>query len=353
MIAGKTIPTISFNVTLDTSADSGIGYESRTLTVGEKIYKLSGNGGSLEVFASGGMVDYVLSVTDSYGETTTLSGTLSILSYSPPTLRNVAISRYISTLDSGGNTVYELSDDGTSLWFDASVTCQTVLGSGTNEWSLRINSVTVESSTLPQKTYLNDRSILSGTYPSTDELDFTIELSDTFTTITYTVNVPKAGGIFNIEKTGVAIGMRSTGTEANPLFQSAFPSFFLGGVYGADGGRIDQVHDTGWLVLTLMNCSQATGWAACAVRVKEGVVFVRGAVILSASMSSSSTTSRQLTTLPEGCRPAANMLVNAGSRANVSSIEIDADGKVMLWNRLGAALGTNEVISLTATFPIQ
>ena len=30
-------------------------------------------------------------------------------------------------------------------------------------------------------------------------------------------------------------------------------------------------------------------------------------------MSSSSTASRQLTTLPEGCRPAANMLVNAGS----------------------------------------
>ncbi len=30
---------------------------------------------------------------------------------------------------------------------------------------------------------------------------------------------------------------------------------------------------------------------------------------------------------------------------------ITADGKVLLWNRIGAALGTSEVISLSAVFP--
>ncbi len=357
LIAGKTVPTVNFNVTLDTAADSGIGYESRTLTLGDKAYTLSANSGTLEAVTAGGTVDYILSVTDSYGQTGTVSGTITVLSYTPPTLRNVAISRYISTLDSGGNTVYELSDDGTSLWFDASITCQTALGSGTNAWNLTItplggSAITVVSgSTLAVKTYLNDRTVFTGTYPSTDELDFVVELRDAFTTVTYTVNVPKAGGLFNIEKTGVAVGMRSTGTEAQPLFQSAYPAHFHGGVYGASGDRLDEVHDTGWQALTLSNCNQVSGWAACAYRVKEGIVFVRGAVTLSASMSSSSTVSRQLTTLPEGCRPAANMLVNAGSRANISSIEIDADGKVLLWNRIGAAIGTTEVISITAVFP--
>ena len=137
------------------------------------------------------------------------------------------------------------------------------------------------------------------------------------------------------------------------MFQSAYPAHFLGGVYGADGSRLDEVHDTGWVALTLANCNQASGWAACAVRVKESVVFVRGAVTLSASMTSSSTASRQPTTLPAGCRPAQNMLVNSGPRSNYACIEIDADGAVKLWNRIGAALGTSEVISLSAVFPVD
>ena len=357
LIAGKTVPTISFNVTLDTAADSGIGYESRVLSVGEKTYMLSANGGVLEAIATGGSIDYTITVTDSYGQVGTASGSLTVLTYTAPTLSDVAISRYVSSLNTQGQTVYELDDDGNKLWFDASIAVQTTLGNGTNKWSLKITPAggtginVLTNSSLATKTYTHDRNVLTGTYANTTSFDFTVELSDAFTTITYAVNVPKAGGILNIETTGVAVGMRSTGTDAEPLFQAAYPAHFLGGVYGADGNRLDEVHDTGWVALTLTNCNQASGWAACAVRVKEGVVFVRGAVTLSASMTSSSTASRQLTTLPTGCRPAQNMLVNSGPRSNYACIEIDADGAVKLWNRIGAALGTSEVISLSAVFP--
>ena len=359
LIAGKTVPTVSFSVTLDTEADSGIGYEHRELVLGDRNYTLSANSGTLQPIGESGTVSYTITVTDSYGQVSTLTGTVTALAYTPPTLRGAAISRYVTSLNPQGQTVYELDDDGTSVWLDAEISCQTALGTGSNPWTLTItpnggNAVTVaENQTLPTKTYTHDRSALTGSYAATSEYSFVVELSDSFTTLRVSVTVPKAGGIFNIEVTGVAIGMRSTGSEETPIFESAYPAYLRGGVYGADGTRLDQADDTGWVALTLENCAQASGWAACAVRRIRGVVYLRGAVLLSASMSSSATASRQLTTLPSGYRPAANMLVNSGARSNYSCIEIDADGAVKLWNRIGAAIGTSEVVSISAVFPIN
>lgn len=357
LIAGKTVPTISFSVTLDTAADSGISCQSRQLVLDNRTYNLSGNGGTLQPVGESGNVSYTITVTDSYGQVGTLTGSVTVLAYAPPRLTGLAIARYVSSLNAQGQTVYELDDDGDKLWLDAVIAVQAALGSGVNAWTLTItpaggSAVTVVSdSSLASKTFEHDRSVLTGTYANTSEHVFTVELSDQFTTLTYSVRVPKAGGIFNVELTGVAVGMRSTGSEASPIFESAYPAYFRGGLWGADGKRIDQADDTGWVALTLTNCAQASGWAACAVRRIRGVVYLRGAVTLSASMPSSASASRQLTTLPEGYRPAANMLAGAGARSNISSVEIDAGGAVLLWNRIGAAIGTSEVISLTAVFP--
>ena len=147
-----------------------------------------------------------------------------MLAYTPPALTGVAISRYVASLNTQGQTVYELDDDGDKLWLDAVIAVQTELGSGTNTWALSITPAggstisVVSGSSLSSKTYSHDRSVLTGTYANTSTFTFSVELSDAFTTVTYQVSVPKAGGIFNIETTGVAVGMRSTGTEANPLF---------------------------------------------------------------------------------------------------------------------------------------
>ena len=305
-------------------------------------------------------MDYTIAVTDSYGQVGTLSGTITVLAYTLPTLRNVAINRYIATVNSQGQTVYELDDDGDKLWFDAEIAVQTALGSGTNKWSLKItptggSTITaVSNSSAAAVTYTHNRTFITATYANTTSFEFTVELSDAFTTITYQVTVPKAGGIFNIETTGVAVGMRSTGTEITPLFQSAYPAHFYNGVYGADGSRLDEVHDTGWVALTLESLFlQASGWATCAVRLKDGIVYVRGAVTIKNSMGSSGTVFKQITTLPDGFRPPQNMLVNSGARSNYTSVEIDADGAVKFWNRQGAAVGTSEVISICATFPVD
>ncbi len=359
LIAGKTVPTISFNVTLDTDADSGIGYEGRSLTVGSKTYTLSANSGTLGAIAESGSVAYTITVTDSYGQTGTLSGTVTVLAYTPPTLSGVAISRYVSSLNTQGQTVYELDDDGNKLWFDAVITVQASLGSGTNKWSLKITPAggttinVLTNSNLATKVYTHDRSVLTATYANTTAFDFTVELSDAFTTITYQVNVPKAGGIFNIETTGVAVGMRSTGTDANPLFQSAYPAHFLAGAYGADGNRIDVSDDTGWQAVTLVNSAAYDSTTTPMARRRNKVIFVKGAIKLNATLSSyaqGATNRTQIGTLPTGIRPADNYQFSIVVEARYIKFIIETDGKMYLMNHCGNAVGTSLKISLACSF---
>ena len=359
LIAGKTIPTVSFSVTLDTDADSGIGYESRVLTLGDKTYTLSANSGTLQAVSASGSVAYTITITDSYGQTGTLSGTITVLTYTAPTLRNVAINRYITTVNSGGSTVYELDDDGTSLWFDAEITVQTSLGSGTNKWSLRITPTggtainAVTNSSTASVTYTHNRTFITGSYANTSSFDFTVELSDAFTTITYQVSVPKAGGIFNIETTGVAVGMRSTGTDANPLFQSAYPAHFLGGAYGADGKRIDVSDDTGWQAVTLVNSTTYDSNTTPMARRRNKVIYVKGAIKLNASLSSyaqGNTTRTQVGTLPTGIRPGDNYQFSIVVEARYIKLIVETDGKMYLMNHCGNAVGSSLKISLACSF---
>ena len=359
LISGKTVPTISFSVTLDTDADSGIGYEGRTLTVGNKTYTLSANSGTLNSIVESGSVVYTITVTDSYGQTGTLSGTITVLAYTAPSLRNVAINRYITTVNSGGSTVYELDDDGTSLRFDAEITVQTSLGSGTNKWSLKITPAggtvinAVTNSSTASVTYTHNRTFITGSYANTSSFDFTVELSDAFTTITYQVNVPKAGGIFNIETTGVAVGMRSTGTDANPLFQSAYPAYFLAGAYGADGNRIDVSDDTGWQAVTLVNSAAYDSTTTPMARRRNKVIYIKGAIKLNATLSSyaqGATNRTQIGTLPTGIRPADNYQFSIVADARYIKLIIETDGKMYLMNHCGNAVGASLKISLACSF---
>ena len=359
LIAGKSIPTLSFTVTLDTDADSGIGYQSRVLVLGDKSYTLSANSGTLQPISESGTVSYTITVTDSYGQVGTLSGTVTALAYTPPTLSGVAISRYVANLNTQGQTIYELDDDGDKLWFDAVITVQTTLGSGTNAWSLTITPAggsaisVVSASSLASKTYTHDRTVLTGTYANTSTFDFTVELADAFTTITYSVSVPKAGGILNIETTGVAVGMRSTGTEAAPLFQSAYPAHFLGGAYGADGNRIDVSDDTDWQALTLTNSTAYDSATTPMARRRNKVIYIKGAIKLNAALSSytqGASQRTQVATLPSGILPGDNYQFSIVVEARYIKLIIETDGKMYLMNHCGNAVGSSLKISLACSF---
>ena len=236
LVQGKTVPILGFTVTLDTAADPGITVGNRQIAIDGKTYTPGGNSCTMAVISASGSVVFSVMVSDSYGQTTTYSGTVTVLSYTPPSLTGLDINRYASYLDSGGHTIYELDDDGSHLWFDGSVSVQTSLGNGTNSWTLKITPsggtaiTAVSSSGTASVTYSHERSFLTASYNNTTSYDFTVTLSDQLTTKTYVVNVPKAGGYFNIEKSGVAVGMRSTGTENSKLFECAYPAKFYSDV---------------------------------------------------------------------------------------------------------------------------
>ena len=236
LVQGKTVPILGFTVTLDTAADPGISVGSRQITIDGKTYSPGENNCTMAVITASGSVVFTITVADSYGQSTTYSGTVTVLAYTPPSLTGLDINRYASYLDSGGQTIYELDDDGSHLWFDGSVSVQTSLGSGTNSWTLKITPsggtaiTAVSSSGTASVTYTHERSFLTASYDNTTSYDFTVTLSDQLTTKTYEVNVPKAGGYFNIEKSGVAVGMRSTGTENSKFFECAYPAKFYADV---------------------------------------------------------------------------------------------------------------------------
>lgn len=332
LIAGLTVPTVTFAATLDTDADSGIGYESRVVTLDARTYTLSANSGTLGVVTTSGTVDYSIAVTDSYGQISSVSGTVTVLAYTPPTLKGVAISRYVAALDSTGQTVYELDDDGTSVWLDADVRCQVALGTGSNPWTLKVTpaggeTIVVESgSTQPAKTYSADRTAITGTYANNIDHAFVVVLADTFTTLTMRLTVPKAGGILSVERTGVAMGMRSGGTLAQPLTESAYPAHFYAGVWGADGRRLDD--DTGWLELTLetgVTVHDATFAVVPKYRRIGNHVYVRGHVNTSVPSGG-----RLIAVLPEGFRVPAGTHYDiaecAGQR--LGRIYADANGNI-------------------------
>ena len=359
LIAGKTVPVISFTVALDTDADSGIGYESRVLQVGGKTYTLNTNGGTLQPISESGTVDYTITVTDSYGQVGTLAGTVTVLAYTPPTLKNVAISRYVASLNAQGQTVYELDDDGTSVWLDAEITCQVALGTGSNTWTLTItpgggSAVTVAANqSLASKTYTHDRSALTGSYAATSEYSFSVELSDSFTTLRMSVTVPKAGGIFNIELTGVAVGMRSTGTEQEPLFEVGYKAHFRQAVYDKNGNELTATpDDTGWDAdgITLTYCAQYS--RTVGVRRRNGMVFLRGAIKLTNQLSSGSGSAGQVQigTLDEAYRPEQEYdfaIVLEKTNGYLRMI-VNSSGVIKLHNYSGYAIGNGVMIPINA-----
>lgn len=364
LVQGKTVPILGFSVALDTSADTGITIGSRQVTIDGKTYTPGTNSCTLAIINASGSVAFTITVTDSYGQTATYSGTVTVLAYTPPMLSEVDINRYSSSLNSGGQTVYELDDEGDRLCFDGIISVQTTLGSGTNAWTLKITPAggsvitAVSNSSTAAVTYSHQRSFLTATYDNTESFDFVVTLSDQLSTKTVEVNVPKAGGYLNVERTGVSVGMRSTGTEENPLFQSAYPAHFLNGIYDGNGNRIDAPGlDTGWESMTLTGCSAVSGEPAM-TRKLMGIVFLRGAVRLSAALSSgsagASTGKLKIATLPAALRPGytVDKAIKMDHTAAPIRMYINSSGEVYLENRCGTAIGTNVDINLGITYAI-
>lgn len=351
-LQGQSSFRCAISATLDTGADADNYIVSRVVEVAGVPIVAGGDAVDVGAVNASGTVLWTVTVTDAYGQTGSASGSLSLTAYAPPALTALAFQRY--------DPDTQTPDDGSQ---HIRVTVQGAVSpiNSRNAWTLGTEytngsvtgRVTLDSASDGAAiSHTQDATLFTTLLSDQDDWTITVTLADQLGSSVYTLTVPKAGGIFNIEKTGVAVGMRSTSSAAEHRFESAFKAIFYAGIFDGNGNPIGAVDDTGWQSLTLDNtCTQDSAFATCAYRVKAGIVYLRGAVNLAQSMSSSGTVSRTLLTLPSAARPAQAMIVSAGSRANVSSIEIGADGTVKLWNRIGAAIGTTEAISLTASYP--
>ena len=147
--------------------------------------------------------------------------------------------------------------------------------------------------------------------------------------------------------------MRSTGTDANPLFQSAYPAHFLAGAYGADGNRIDVSDDTGWQAVTLVNSAAYGSTTTPMARRRNKVIYVKGAIKLNATLSSyvqGATNRTQIGTLPTSIRPSDNYQFSIVVEARYIKFIIETDGKMYLMNHCGNAVGASLKISLACSF---
>ena len=179
--------------------------------------------------------------------------TLCVTPWSPPFLSGIEPERYSSGVDTGGNPVYYPDDGGTDIRLSLTGGVSSV--NGLNAWTL------VMSATNGTDTYTRtllagadggaisldrDRGVYGAQLSASSDWAVTLTLADSFATSVYDgIVIPRAGAIFNIEKTGVAVGMRSTGTLAQPLFQVAYPAEFSS--VSKLGGK---VYDTGWVDLS-------------------------------------------------------------------------------------------------------
>ncbi|MCR4622682.1 MAG: hypothetical protein K5663_11435 [Clostridiales bacterium] len=247
------------SVTLDTGADSGNAVTSLTLTINGNKYGAVNSVFDVGTLPFSGSVPWTLEAKDSYGVTGSISGNLTLAPWAPPSLTSIAPERYSAEVDTGGQTVYYPDDGGVDIRISLAGSVTPV--NGLNAWTLVMTAAsgqdtytrTLLTGTDGQAISLTeDRSVFNAQLAANRNWAVTLTLSDSFVSVVYDgIVIPKAGAIFNIEKTGVAVGLRSTGTEDDPLFQVAYRTYLNGPLAIASLVRLNgRAYDTGWVSLT-------------------------------------------------------------------------------------------------------
>ena len=230
-----------------------------------ELYRLSTNAGrlattaiiDLDTIAVIGTLNYTWTVTDSAGLFSSISGTFTILPYVKPEISVYNLQRYRKVLDSPNKP----SDSGPYLW--TTFTGSVAPVENKNEWNLVLTYSELDSSVsqgIEIDSDYNGRIISIAEDSTTDDDDVVIPqtytfdaaktykvvatLSDMLNSISSSIMVLKAGGYLNVEKTGVAVGQRSTSDASNKKFEvnDEYISYFYGGIDGVNNYTADEVN---------------------------------------------------------------------------------------------------------------
>ncbi len=357
----QSVFSASASAALDTGADAGNAVTSLTLNINGNTFSASNGVFDIGRLSFSGSVPWTLEAKDSYGVTGTLSGALDICAWSKPNLTSIAPERYSAGVDGGGNTVYSPDDGGVDIRVSLSGGVSEV--NGHNAWTLVMTASngsesytrTLLTGADGQAISLNeDRSVFDAQLAANRDWAVTLTLSDSFASVSYDgITVPKAGAILNIEKTGVAIGLRSTGTEANPAFQVAYRTYLNGPLAIANLTRLNgKAYDTGWVSLSnYINTANVTVDVSAYIRRVGSLVFLCGAVKPKASLAQSSYLA-VTSALPEQYRPTRQ--INLPLAADTAGIwlRMNTSGVAQIRNRTGASVGTGCYIRIDGMYPV-
>lgn len=413
--------------TLDTDAKAELASASlKIIELGKTIqYDSDNECFELPVLVNAGTYTYQIEITDSYGKSAikTFSGTDAIVvtQYAAPSIKSAPSSYLTRYKYDSLSEKYVQSDDGQYIATTLLVSVSPVfnISSATqNAWN--ISSVATGDSSTIVRGALNipivtrskgSSSIINlgqnnldhySTGPEPEDHDvytensdwrFTLTISDLFSTSSQSFSVNKAGAIFNIERYGVSVGMRSDGTEEEPRFSSAYETMlykniFVGtsdapqniyvgkkgtayGLYDIDGNPwlSSGDDDTGWsttgIVPTGYGANNTVDNEDLMIRKINNTVTIRGSINIGKVISSTSgntpykiaeiyppfATNHQIS-LP------LTWLYYTSSHLPFSSGHIGvmihaSDGTksdVTIYNNTGTAFGTNLNIALNYSF---
>lgn len=311
------------------------------------------------IINASGDVPYKVTVTDSYGASGEYSGTVRVLPYGLPAIGQMNIERYVTYIDDVGNPYYVADDGGETV--RVSLAANVTSLNGRNAWSI---AAAWESGAATMFTgsdggtiiFTGDRDAITAHFAAEREWLITVTITDSLHAQSYEVRLPKAGGIFNIEKTGVAVGMRSTGTKENPRFQVAYALELLGG-YISPSGRQFESYDTGWVPITLTTA--CTAWSDSdipEIRRIGSVCYIRGGIRLASSLSSTGTVAiGNIDSQFVPGKTRAQMAVwNDSTSWRSTSLQIpEREGVINLRNRSGSSTSTSVYISLNSSYVID
>lgn len=182
----------------------------------------------LSSLLSYGTLTYSHSIVDSAGNrSATQTGSVTVYNYSDPTITTFHATRYKYIVDEGD----VIADDGNKLMLSLAGRVSSV--NNRNSWDLILSyvpdidgaistDIVLTSGTDGSSfSYSNSKDIIQEEISVGNSYTIWAYITDSVTQIIEEITVLKSGAYFNIEKTGVAVGMRTTGTSDDKKFEVA------------------------------------------------------------------------------------------------------------------------------------
>lgn len=229
------------------SRDPDTRIAAATLTIAGTAYDVKDTP-TLEIgeITASGDVPWSVTVTDNMGAEFSAAGTLPYLDYTRPVIEALSVERYSTSYDEHGEPVYSRDDSSDTVWVNARFSVGPL--EGTNDWTFRASwnggSALIRSGSYGgiSETITQDRSAITFRFDPSVQWPITFILADQVAGHIVRFTLDKAGAIFNIERYGVSVGMRSTSTPDRQKFEVAYPAIFYDDMFDGAGNKIGAVH---------------------------------------------------------------------------------------------------------------